>query len=782
MITAALRFLFIVFLALVGGSLVWLGLELVRIGGSPYYVIGGVAILAACGLIARRDWRGVWLYAAFLIGTIIWALWESGWDGWALAPRLGMPLAIGLWMLTPVFRRGMGVTAPLSAGRMLWSGLLAIAVLAIGYTFWTDRPSGGHDMASAAPPTDATAGEWRYYGNDAGGSHFSPLAQITPANVGGLEPAWTYRVGDAPPGMPAALQVNPLMVNGRVFICTGWSDVIALDAETGKELWRHHTRADSTGALARNCRGVTYYRVPDAKGICAERIFAPTIDARLIAVDAQTGKSCPGFGSNGIVDLKQGMGDFDKGYYYATSPPMLVRGKLVLGGWVTDGQMVGEPSGVIRAYDAVTGAFAWAFDIGRPDFHGMPAKGETFTKGTPNSWAPMSGDEALGLVYLPMGNATPDYVGMHRTPNDARFSSSVLALDAETGAVRWSFQTTHHDVWDYDVGSQPTLIDLPNGTPALIQPTKRGEIFVLDRRTGKPVMPVEERPVSREGAVPGEQLSATQPFSVGLPSFGGPPPTEKTMWGLTPIDQAMCRLRFREARFNGTMTPIGTDKPTITWPGYLGGMDWGGVAIDKQRMLMIVNNNQVANYNRLIPRAQADSMGVKPITSKSMRSAGGPAAQQGTPYAALISPFLSPLAVPCQQPPYGRINAVDLRTGKIVWSERFGTSRDSGPLLLRSLLPIPMGVPNLGGAAVTAGGVTFIGATQERMVRAYESQTGKELWKAPLPAGAQATPSVYWSSKSGRQFMVIASGGHRAMLSGSADLITAYALPKSKLR
>jgi quinoprotein glucose dehydrogenase len=380
-----------------------------------------------------------------------------------------------------------------------------------------------------------------------------------------------------------------------------------------------------------------------------------------------------------------------------------------------------------------------------------------------------------------MGNATPDYVGMHRTPNDDRFSSSVVALDAGTGAVRWSFQTTHRDLWDYDVGSQPSLVDMPDGTPALLQPIKRGEIFVLDRRTGKPIMPVKERPVP-QGAVPGERLSPTQPFSVGLPSFTGPAPTERGMWGLTPIDQAMCRIRFRKARFEGTMTPLGTDRPTITWPGYLGGMDWGGVAIDKRRMLMIVNNNQIANYNLLITRSDADRMGVAPITSKTMRSAGGPAAQSGTPYAALIAPFLSPLAIPCQQPPYGMISAVDLRTGKRVWSKRFGTSRDSGPLLLRSLIPIPMGVPNLGGAVTTAGGVTFIAATQERMVRAYDSQTGRELWKAPLPAGGQASPTVYWSSKSGREFMVIAAGGHRAMLSGSSDLLTAYALPKSKLR
>jgi quinoprotein glucose dehydrogenase len=252
------------------------------------------------------------------------------------------------------------------------------------------------------------------------------------------------------------------------------------------------------------------------------------------------------------------------------------------------------------------------------------------------------------------------------------------------------------------------------------------------------------------------------------------------MWGLTPIDQAICRIRFRRARFDGTMTPTGVDRPSIQWPGYLGGIDWGGVAIDKRRMLMIVNNNQVTNYNQLIKRAEADRMGMSHLSSKRTEAAAGITAQAGTPYAAALAPFLSPLFVPCQQPPYGRISGVDLRTGKLLWSKPFGTSRDSGPFGLRSLLPIPMGVPNIGGAVATAGGITFIGATQEHRVRAYESRTGRELWKATLPAGAQSSPTVYWSNKSGRQFMVIAAGGHAAMMSGSSDMVAAYALPKSK--
>lgn len=774
-------YLFGLFLLATGLSLLWLGTTLVGLGGSPYYALAGIAYLLTALLILRRSWHGVWFYTAFLAATLCWAVWESGLDGWALAPRLVMPSSIGLWMITPWFRRGMGRLQPLPGALMLWPGLGLATVLAIGAPFWFDRLPTTMGPVAAAIPASPAEGDWRHYGNDQGGSRFSPLGQITPANIGGLRPVWTYHTGPMPEGARASFQATPIKIGERLYLCTGYNDVIALDAETGREIWRHRPRVDPRGIYGLTCRGVTYYRVPEATGPCAERIYTATVDARLIALDAATGRLCPGFGTTGEVNLLTGMGDVEKGYYFVTSPPALVRGRLVLGGWVTDGQHVGEPSGVIRAFDAVTGAFSWAFDIGRPDFHAMPGAGESFTRGTPNSWAPMSGDDDLGLVYVPTGNATPDYFGAHRTANDDRFASSVVALDAESGAVRWSFQTTHHDLWDYDVPAQPTLVDLPGGVKGLLQPTKRGEIFFLDRRTGEPISRVEERPVP-QGSVPEERAALTQPFSSGMPSFGGPPPTEKRMWGLTPIDQAMCRIRFRQARFDGTMTPLGTARPTITWPGYLGGIDWGGVSVDKKRHLMIVNNNQVANYNRLIPRAEADRQGVKPMTAAHMSDVGGPVAQKGVPYAAHITPFLSPLAIPCQQPPYGMVSAVDLRSGKLVWSHRFGTSRDSGPLALPTFLPIPMGVPNIGGSVATASGLFFIGATQEHMLRAYSSETGDELWRARLPAGGQATPATYWSPRSNRQFVVIAAGGHGAMLSGSSDTLIAYALPKERSR
>lgn len=769
---------FLILLIVTGFSLAWLGGRLLMLGGSPWYLASGLVMVAVALLGWRRAPLSIALFWAFLAANLAWALWEVGLDGWALAPRLAMPLCLGLYMLTPYYRRHVGRSAPLPGGRVLWPALALIVGASIGLAFWADRTPAAASRIWGPAPASAADGDWIAYGNDRGGSRYSPLEQISPSNVGNLQPAWTYRTGKVGDGKQGtAFQVNPIKVGNRLFLCAGNNDVIALDPETGRQLWRHNPETDLAGVYGLVCRGVTYYRVPGATGACAERIFTATLDARLIALDAATGRPCPGFGRGGQVDLKTGLGQVDKGYYFVTSPPALVRGRLVLGGWVTDGQKIREPSGVVRAFDAVTGDFAWAFDIGRPEDHGLPPAGATFTPGTPNSWAPMSSDETLGLVYVPTGNATPDYFGGHRTANDDRYASSVIALDGMTGAVRWSFQTTHHDLWDYDVPAQPTLVDLPGGVRGLLQPTKRGEIFFLDRVTGKPILPVEERPVP-QGVMPGERLSKTQPYSVAIPSFTGPRPTEKGMWGLTPIDQAICRIRFREARFDGDMTPLSTEHPTITWPGYLGGIDWGGVSVDPRRGLMIVNNNQVGNYNRLIPRAEADRRGIKPMNAVHMGDVGGPAAQQGVPYAAQIAPFLSPLAIPCQQPPYGRINAVDLKTGKMVWSRLLGTSRDSGPLALPTFVPIPMGVPNIGGSVATASGLTFIGATQEHAFRAYDTATGRLLWKARLPAGGNASPSSYWSNASGRQFVVIAAGGHGAMLSGSSDQLIAYALPK----
>lgn len=767
-------------LLLIGGALAWLGGQLALAGGSLYYLPAGLALIVTAWLLWRGSPASLRLFAALWVLTAAWSLWESGWNGWALAARLGLFSAIGLWLLTPWVRRSLGVRASTGATKAVFA-LAVVALLAgTGWIFWNDRIAGGTDLARLAPPpVDPRPGEWLHYGNGPGGTRHSPLGQIDASNVGALARAWTYSLGKEPSGEPAPFQATPLKIGERLYFCTGYNDIVALDAETGKQVWRFAAKASVEGVFGQTCRGVAYFKNPAAApgATCAERIATATIDSRLLAVDAVDGRPCPGFGTNGAVDLLRGMSPAPPGYYHVSSAPAVVRGKLVIGGWVTDGQTTGEPSGVIRAYDAVTGQLAWAWDMGRPDRMGEPGPGETYTPGTPNSWAPMSADEALGLVYAPMGNATPDYHGGHRTPEMDRYSSAVVALDAETGRPRWHFQTTHHDLWDYDVPAQPTLVDLADGRPALIQPTKRGEVFVLDRRTGAPIAPVVERrvPVS---TVPGERSSPTQPFSPGLPSFSGPRPSEKTMWGLTPVDQAWCRLQFRRARFDGSLTPIEADRPTITWPGALGGINWGGISVDPVSRVMIVNSSHVINYNRLIPRATADEMGLRPVARPSFENVAGPVAQAGTPFAASIQPFLSPLVAPCTQPPYGLISAVDLDTGKLLWQKPFGTARDSGPLLLRTGLPIPMGVPNIGGSVITASGLVFVGATQEHMIRAYDARSGRELWKGRLPAGGNATPITYWSARSGRQFVVIAAGGHGGILSGYSDKLIAFALPK----
>jgi quinoprotein glucose dehydrogenase len=773
-----------VLLVLIGLALATGGADLAWLGGSSYYLLAGLAI-ALCGvLLWRGDRRGTRLYGLVFIATLAWSVWESGLYGWALAPRLFGPALLGVWLLTPWVQRGLAGQPLIRRGGTVAAALavLLAAGVTLAAVLWSAAPWPSASAADSGPvPAAAPSafdGDWEHYGATQAGTRFSPLAQLTAANVAGLKLAWTYRTGASPKGLVGTLETTPLKVDDTLYLCTGFSDVVALDAETGRQKWRYEAKPNTRGLFAGICRGVAFYRVPGATGPCSHRILDATVDARLLALDARTGRPCAGFGNNGQVDLWTGMGPVDPGYYFVTSPPTIIRGKAVIGGWVTDGQRLGEPPGVVRAYDATTGALAWAWDPGNPDVHTAPPPGASYTLGTPNSWAPMSADERLGLVYAPTGTATPDYYGGYRTADADKYSSSVVALDATTGAVRWSFQTVHHDLWDYDVPAQPTLIDLPGGIPALIQATKRGEIFLLDRRTGRPLAAVAEQPTPQR-PVAGDRASPTQPFSVGMPSFRGPDLNEKAMWGITPFDQLWCRIRFRQARYEGPLTPVGL-RPTIVYPGYLGGTDWGGVSVDPDRQVMVVNSNRVANYDQLITRTDADRMGLKAIGAHYHGDVGGAVAQAGTPYAAVIAPFLSPLGVPCQQPPFGMLSVIDLKTRKVTWSKPFGTARDSGPLGLESHLPILMGVPNHGGSVVTRGGLIFIAASQERSLRAVDILTGRDLWRAGLPAGGQATPMSYLSQKSGRQFVVIAAGGSPGLRTRAGDYILAYALPNAR--
>lgn len=772
--------LYAIILAAIALALVAGGGKLLALGGSPYYLLAGTALGGTAVLMWRQQRAALALYVAIIAATLIWSIWEVGFDGWALMPRLVAWFVVGAWMTTPWFRNSLHPANTGTGQSKLYTwktaGLAFLVALIAGTALQPWRPHapdprfqtgfGAFPAKRLAGTAANPSGDWQNWGNDKGGSRFSPLEQITPTNVGSLQVAWTAPLFDSEAGKTGGLQVSPLVIGGTIYACNNVNETFAIDAETGARRWVH----PAAGAKGRTCRGVAFYKVPNATGTCSERIVTATNTAKLIALDAATGQLCAGFGKGGSVNLLEGLSEAPEGYYHVTSAPEIVNGKIVLGGWVSDVQFWGSPSGVIRAFDAVTGELSWAWDMGRPDRTGIPAPGETYTPATPNSWAPISSDEKLGLVFLPTGNANNDYFGGDRRPFDDKYSSSLVAIDTATGKVRWSFQTVHHDVWDYDVASQPILVDLAMGTgakvPAVVQLTKRGEIFVLNRETGQPLHPVTELPVPQRGKVPEERLSPTQPFSLAMPSFRNTDILESDMWGITPLDQLWCRVRFKGARYDGTLTPPGLSR-SIQSPGYIGGMDWGGGSVDPERGVLVVNSVRLANVIQLITRAEADREGLKPVGPGAAGiDISGAGAQFGSPYAIRRTPFLSPLRNPCQDPPFGYLSAIDLVTGKLVWSRSIG---EQGGLQL--------GTPNVGGSITTRAGLVFIAATTDEKFRAIELATGKELWKASLPRGAFSTPVTYYSQKSGRQFVVVAAGGIASFGTANGAELVAYALP-----
>jgi quinoprotein glucose dehydrogenase len=684
-----------------------------------------------------------------------------------------------------------------TAAQGLPSAKPADAMVAAGNAGFAASDAAGAPAASAAPaamqpPHDAS--NWTAYGGADDADRFTPSAQITPANAGRLQVAWEFHTGDlAPKDQPAikyAFQDTPQKIGDSLYVCSPSQILIALDPTTGSEKWRFDPNVDRQ-AMANvyhaTCRGVAYYEsAPSTVNAaeCAKRILFGTTDGRLLAIDTATGRPCSGFGTAGSVDLNLGMDNDVPGFVSMNSAPIVVHDVVITGHQVRDNQRDDAPSGVVRGYDAVTGALRWAWDMGRPDQAGLPPAGEHYTKGTPNVWTNMSADEALGLVYLPTGNSADDYFGGNRKPYEERYSSSIVALDADTGKVRWSYQTVHHDIWDYDLGSQASLVDFPDPnattanhtTPALIVPSKEGRIFVLDRRDGHPLLPVNEIPVP-QGAAPGDFTAPTQPEPQGLPDIIGARLTDRDGWGLTPIDQLWCRIQFARSRYDGPYTPP-TLGGTILYPGYNGGVDWGGVAIDTDRGILVVNNNRLANYNQLLTRQQAEQLGLKglgePGAAPNLNDNGD--AEVGVPYADNGGPWMSPLDMPCLAPPWGFLGAIDLKTRKLLWRKPIGTGYDSGPLRIPSKLKITIGTPNNGGSVVTRGGVTFIAATLDRYLRAFDTQTGTLLWEGRLPAGGQAGPMSYEAG--GRQYVVIAAGGHSFMQTKLGDSVIAFALPK----
>ena len=501
--------------------------------------------------------------------------------------------------------------------------------------------------------------------------------------------------------------------------------------------------------------------------MCPRRLYLPTADARLIALNADTGERCESFGNNGEVDLTNNIGEFSPGGYYSTSPATVTEDLVILGGHVTDNSSIDEPSGVIRAFDVHTGELVWNWDSGNPDDTAPLEEGETYTRGSPNVWAPISVDEELGLVYLPMGNATPDQYGADRSENDETYSAGLVALNLNDGQVAWVYQFVHHDLWDMDTPAQPVLIDLAtaNGTqPAVIQPTKQGSLYVLNRETGAPIVPIEEVPAP-QGAIEGDWTAETQPRSALnlLP----PPLTERDMWGASPFDQMMCRIQFRSLRYEGQYTPPSLEG-SIVYPGNVGVMNWGGVAVDPERQALFTGAKYLAFVSTLVPRDQVQE-------GQGSASEQGLQPNEGAPYAVELGPLLSVLGLPCQAPSWGDVAGIDLQDAEVVWKHRNGTTRDSMPFGLP--IGLNVGVPALGGPLTTAGGVSFLSGTLDQYLRGYDITTGEELYKARLPAGGQATPMTY-TGADGRQYVVVTAGGHGTFGTKMGDYVIGYALPE----
>ena len=601
---------------------------------------------------------------------------------------------------------------------------------------------------------------WPTYGNDAGGTRYSVATQIDRSNVDKLKIAWTYRTGALDQSKrlihKAAFEATPILVEGKLFLSTPYNHVIALDPGTGEKLWEY----DPAVNLERNyseasSRGVSAWHDTQAKAgePCRLRIYAGTLDARLIALDGKTGRLCGSFGTSGTVDLNQDAATQTEwtGGYQVTSPPAIFRDLVIVGSSIADNWKVDTGRGIVRAFDARSGKLRWTWD---PIPWGQKTQPRT---GAGNAWAVLSVDVEHDLVFVPTGAAAPDYFGGIRK-GDNKWANSVVALRASTGEFVWGFQVVHHDLWDYDVASQPTLFSWKDGTPAVVINTKMGHVFVLNRLTGAPLLPVEERKVPQSD-IAGEESSPTQPFStISLV----PEKFEAAdVWGPKPEDVKWCQDKIAASRNEGIFTPPSL-KGTVQAPGNVGGVNWGSAAYDSQRHLMIANTNRLVAWMKLIPRAGYDSEVKRDQDNRIYGEFGD---QDPSAYGMYRTFLFSPSGTPCNAPPWGTAEAVDLFTGKIVWNVPLGTM----------VTGKATGSINLGGPLMTAGGLVFTSATIDPHLHAFDSETGKELWNHELPAAAQATPMTYmWK---GKQYLVIAAGGHGKLGSKQGDYVIAFRLP-----
>ena len=657
-----------------------------------------------------------------------------------------------------------GRTKPVHLLRCAMIGIAACTVVTTG-------------IAAAQTPD---ASDWGYYGGDLFGQRFSSLNEINRKNVQHLKVAWTYHTGETGTGFARtgkmSFEVTPILAFGLLYLETPTNILIALDPETGTQRWRfdpHIDRSQSYGEVA--ARGVSIWEDSDGRhtGACARRIFTGTLDARLLAVDAGTGQPCRDFGTDGQVDLANGLNIHDRANYSVTSPPAIYENVVVVGSAIADTQANELERGVIRAFNALTGALLWSFDP-IPDSPVHPAAAEwnpaqAAAAGGGNAWGLMSVDEDNGLVLIPTGSPNPEYFGGGRQGNN-HFANSLLALDAKTGKLVWSQQLVHHDLWDYDLAAQPVLGDIEvQGipVPAVIQATKTGMLYVFDRTKGQALFPINEKPVP-PSFVAGEHAAPTQPFS-SIPSLVSQRPVDpEDAWGITFWDRGKCRDLLSNHRNEGIFTPP-DPHGTLFSPGYLGGVNWGGIVFDEQRQRIIAAVNHLPMLLTLVPQAELQTQ---------MHSGEYPnsefAHQAGAAYGIRREPLLSPWGLPCTQPPWGSLVSVDLRRNRIVWQVPLGSTEGVGPWFAPTR---DFGMPNMGGPIGTAGDLVFVGAALDSYFRAFDIETGRELWKYHLPAGGQATPMTYRAGRNQRQFVVIAAGGHGMLNTPRGDYVIAFALP-----
>jgi quinoprotein glucose dehydrogenase len=610
----------------------------------------------------------------------------------------------------------------------------------------------------------APARGWEHWGGDRGGQRFSPLGQITPANVGNLVRAFEFRTGDLEARAPAVMartkfEATPLFVEDSLIFCSPFNEVIALDPGSGAQKWRYDPKISTTQRPGNRyvCRGVTYW-VDDraaAGAACRSRIFMGTNDVRVIALDARTGIPCADFGTGGEVKIDVGMPLLWPGEFQITSAPVVVRGVVVVGSSISDNVRVDAPPGTVRAFDARTGRPRWTWD---------PLVHDGIAAGHANVWSSMSTDEERGLVFLPTSSPSPDFWGGKRLGNNEH-ANSVVALRAETGELKWSFQTVHHDVWDYDLPAQPTLTRIDTGDglrDVVIQPTKQGFVFVLDRDAGKPVWPVEERAVPQGGAE-GDELSPTQPFPTHVPALMPQQFSTTDIFRILPsFGRSACEEKLEGLRNEGLYTPPST-QGTLEFPFTGGGVNWGSAAFDPVNQILYANTTYAVHIIKLMPRSEAESF--KPPPGQDF----GP--QRGAPFAMTRAVAMSPLGLLCNKPPWGTLVALDLKAGKILWRSSVGTTEDRAPLGIA----FHWGTPLFSGVVITAGGLVFTGA-MDAYLRAFDAKSGDELWQGRLPVPGVANPMTYlWK---GEQYVVIGAGGHSEAGTTIGDSVVAFRLAR----